>query len=161
MQTSAIAQDISEYFLFPSALFADRAPHHVQTILGSCIAVCLYDVNLHFGGINHYMMPWWNGEGIPSPKYGDVSMELLVKKMESLGSLKMNLVAKVFGGANQHFQENSLMDIGDRNVKTALTFLEDHRIPVIGKSVGGSQGRKLLFHTDTGNVYMKLLNRIE
>jgi len=161
MPITDAALDVAEYFLFPSALFADRTPHCVQTILGSCIAVCLHDVKLGIGGINHYMMPWWNGEGIPSPKYGDVSMELLLKKMETLGSYRTNLVAKVFGGANQHFQSNSLMDIGERNIKTALTFLEDNRIPVMAQSVGGMQGRKIIYYTQTGQVYVKLLNRVD
>jgi len=156
-----ITQDVQEHFLFPSALFADQAPHRVQTILGSCVAVCLYDTRQGWGGINHYMMPWWNGEGIPSPKYGDVSMELLLKKMESFGSYKSDLVAKVFGGANQHFQKTSLLDIGERNINTAITFLENQHIPIMGQSVGGTQGRKIVFFTGTGQVYMKLLNQIE
>jgi len=160
MELSDVGQDIADYFLFPSALFADRVPHGVQTILGSCIAVCLHDVKLGFGGINHYMMPWWKGEGIPSPKYGDVSIELLVRKMELLGSNRSNLIAKIFGGANQHFQ-NSTLDIGGRNIETALTSLDDFGIPIIGKSVGGAHGRKIFFHTGTGQVFMKTLDRPE
>src|SRR6478609_4806111 len=104
MVASRETQVVPEHFLFPSALFADQNPHRVQTILGSCVAVCLHDTRLGWGGINHFMMPWWNGDGIPSPKYGDVSMELLLKKMESFGSHRTDLVAKVFGGANQHFK---------------------------------------------------------
>lgn len=161
MEVPDVGRDVSEYFLFPSALFAERAPHKVQTILGSCVAVCLHDVKLKFGGINHFMMPWWKGEGIPSPKFGDVSIELLVKKMESLGSHRGNLVAKIFGGANQHFQKSNLLDVGDRNIKTAETFLNNYQIPIVGKSVGGGQGRKICFHTGTGQVFMKLLDSPE
>src|SRR6188768_1151183 len=83
-----------EYFLFPSTLFADRRSHKVQTILGSCIAVCLFDDRLKFGGINHYMMPWWNGKDLPSPKYGDIAVDRLIEKMIALGSVKQNLSAK-------------------------------------------------------------------
>ena len=153
--------EVYEHFLFPNTIYVSKKPARVQTILGSCVAVCLYDPVLGYGAINHYMMPWWNGEGMPSPKYGDVSMELLLKKMETLGSYRTNLVAKVFGGANQHFQSNSLMDIGERNIKTALTFLEDNRIPVMAQSVGGMQGRKIIYYTQTGQVYVKLLNRVD
>jgi len=63
------------HFLYPAALFASRTPHMVTTILGSCVAICLYDPILKFGGINHYMLPLWNGQGLASPKYGNIAIE--------------------------------------------------------------------------------------
>jgi chemotaxis protein CheD len=110
------------------------------------------------------MLPWWNGNGIPSPKYGDVAMEQLVKRMEFLGSSKKNLVAKVFGGAYQHFQNSNhqaSLDIGTRNIEVALNFLEEHQIPVMGKSVGGALGRKIIFYTSTSIVHMRIFDKPE
>ena len=141
-------------------LFADRAPHQVQTILGSCVSVCLYDTQLKFGGINHYMMPWWNGKDMASPKYGDIAIDLLLEKMISLGSIKQNLVAKVFGGANQHVFQNRF-DVGARNVSLAKDMLKTHSISITGESVGGDRGRKIIYHTESGHVYMKFLGRID
>jgi chemotaxis protein CheD len=89
---------ISTHFLYPSALFASRERHKVSTILGSCVAVCLYDPIAQIGGINHFMLPFWNGQGLASPKYGNIAIERLVEKMISLGCKKNNLKAKVFGG---------------------------------------------------------------
>ena len=60
--------DISRFFLYPAALFVNKRPHQVTTILGSCVAVCLYDAKLRQGGINHFMLPFWNGQGLASPK---------------------------------------------------------------------------------------------
>lgn len=155
-----VAQDVREHFLFPSTLFAERTPHHVQTILGSCVAVCLYDQRLKYGGINHYMMPWWNGKELPSPKYGDIAVERLIEKMMAFGSLKQNLVAKVFGGANQHaFRQK--FDIGERNVSIARDLLAKHAINIISENVGGDRGRKIVFETETGQVYMKYLGQVE
>src|SRR5688572_13771956 len=98
---------VVEYYLFPSTIFAELLPHQVKTILGSCVAVCLFDQVLNYGGINHYMLPWWNGNGMPSPKYGDIAIERLIDKMLFLGSQKKNLVAKIFGGASQHVYSKS------------------------------------------------------
>jgi len=155
-----ICKDIGEHFLFPSALFAERTPHHVQTILGSCVAVCLFDRYLRFGGINHYMMPWWNGKDMPSPKYGDIAIERLIEKMIGHGSMKQNLVAKIFGGANQHAFRGGF-DIGERNVSIARDLISKHGIILIGENVGGDLGRKIVFHTETGQVFMKFLGRID
>lgn len=151
-----VCQEVEEHFLFQSTLFASRAPHHVRTILGSCVSVCLYDSHLKFGGINHYMMPWWNGRELPSPKYGDVAIERLIEKMIALGSAKQNLVAKIFGGANQHtFGQH--FDMGERNYMMARESLATHGIMIISHSVGGERGRKITFHSGTGQVFQKFL----
>ena len=156
-----ILADIEEHFLFPSALFASKTPHQVQTILGSCVAVCLYDERLRWGGMNHYMLPWWDGKGVPSPKYGDVAIEGLVEKMIMMGSQKYNLVAKVFGGASQHSLGDTGMQIGLRNIATAENKLDSYGIKIVAKNVGGKQGRKIVFHTETGQVFMKYLDGLK
>ena len=152
--------DIGEHFLFPSGLFVDKKPHEVQTVLGSGIAVCLFDTKFQFGGINHYMLPVWNGEGIPSPKYGDVAIELLLERMISLGASKHHLIAKVFGGAAQYTQNRtSILDIGDRNTQAAVQLLKKNGVNIMAQNVGGNVGRKIIFHTHTGQVFMRLFEK--
>jgi chemotaxis protein CheD len=155
--TVIVLKEDEKHFLFPSTLFASREQCQIQTILGSCIAVCLYDEKMKWGGMNHYMLPWWNGKGVPSPKYGDVAIELLVNKLISLGSLKTNLIAKIFGGANQHALSKNENAIGSLNTRTAEELLSTHRIRTVGKSVGGIQGRTISFDTRTGQVFMKYI----
>ncbi len=69
MKLSDIVMEENTHYLHPGNLFAHRTPHIVTTILGSCVAVCLWDPINNIGGINHYMLPLWNGEGLPVPKY--------------------------------------------------------------------------------------------
>lgn len=128
----------------------------VTTVLGSCVAVCLFDETLGIGGINHYMLPFWNGKELASPKYGNIAIESLVKKIERLGSKRENLVAKVFGGANQLDHK---LGVGQRNIKIAEELLVDLKIKVVAKSLGGHKGRKLNFNTSTGEVFMKFITK--
>ena len=86
------------HFLYPGALYAQKGECVVSTILGSCVSVCLWDPLLKIGGINHYMLALWNGEGLPSPKYGNIAITKLIEKMLSLGRRKGDLKAMVFGG---------------------------------------------------------------
>ena len=146
------------HYLLPSALYVARKPTLVDTVLGTCIAVCLYDETLKAGGINHYMLPYWNGEGLASPKYGNIANELLVQRMENMGCRRRNLVAKVFGG-KEPSQADSQFTIGIRNYELAQEQLEEMRIPIVAKSIGGQKGRKIVFHTNTGAVRMKFLNK--
>jgi chemotaxis protein CheD len=153
-------RSISEHFLFPSTLFASLDAYRVQTILGSCISVCLFDPYLKIGGINHYMLPWWNGDDMPSPKFGNIAIQRLIEKLNGFGCRTENLSAKIFGGANQHGISNSIA-ISKRNIETARSMLGDYRIAITAESVGGDSGRKIVFQTSTNQVWMKTLGRTD
>jgi chemotaxis protein CheD len=147
------------HFLYPASLFASKTPHLVTTILGSCVAVCVYDPVIKVGGINHFMLPLWNGQGLASPKYGNIAIERLLEKMLSLGCFKNNLQAKVFGGGEVIQTSVTQFNIGARNIKLALDMLDELKIPVIGQSVGGKLGRKILFNTETFEVKQKYIQK--
>lgn len=152
--------DYGYHFLFPSALFAEKDPHRVTTVLGSCVAVCLYDPVTMKGGINHFMLPLWNGEGLASPKYGNIAIEKLIEKMVSIGCKKSNLQAKVFGGGNVIKSAHPDYAIGKRNIELAFTMLKDEGINIVASSTGGNCGRKIIFNTYTGEVLHQFLNNI-
>lgn len=147
--------------MYAGHLFAHISPHVVSTILGSCVAVCLIDPVLKIGGINHYLLPSWNGEGLPTPRYADIAIPKLIEKMLQLGSRKRDLKAKFFGGASIHLHwasqqlSNGVLNVGERNILIGEQILGEERIPIINRDIGGSQGRKLLFFTDSGLVQVK------
>ena len=147
--------DIERRYLYPSNLIVTNKPTLVTTVLGSCIAVCLIDKINKVAGINHFMLPLWNGEGLASAKYGNIANEKLLREMLGLGARRENLEAKLFGGANQ---SNFSMQIGARNTETARQFLENEQIPVVAESTLGQLGRKIIFDTNTGVVKMKLIH---
>ncbi|MBP5419592.1 MAG: chemotaxis protein CheD [Bacteroidales bacterium] len=135
----------------------------MKTVLGSCVAVCLWDKRLHFGGINHYMLPMWNGADLASPKYGNIAIEKLLERMRSMGSRTEDLQAKVFGGGDllSVSGESSTTKIGERNIEVAKMMLAQEKIPIVGSSLGGKRGRKIIFLTDTGEVRHKFLEKHE
>ncbi|GAF01834.1 chemotaxis protein CheD [Saccharicrinis fermentans] len=148
-----------QHFLYPSSLFASKEPHLVKTILGSCVAVCLWDSKLKIGGINHYMLPNWNGNDLASPKYGNIAIDKLIDRMLFLGSKIEDLQAKVFGGGEMMQTGSSKAKIGERNIRLAMLMLEERKIPVVASSTGGRKGRKIIFFTDSGEVRHKLLDK--
>lgn len=131
----------------------------VTTVLGSCISVCLWDPVTGTGGINHYMLPLWNGEGLPSPKYGNIAIRKLIDKMLLLGCRKENLKAKVFGGGAVMQTSGGLLNVGERNIMLAEDLLAEESIPIVSKDVGGDYGRKLIFCTASGTVLVKKIKR--
>jgi chemotaxis protein CheD len=142
----------NKHFLFPGTIFAEPAEYLISTVLGSCVAVCLWDHVVLRGGMNHIMLPLWNGEGLATPKYGNIAMERLLAKVLSIGCRREYLVAKVFGGANVSGTGLEVFMIGDRNITLAMEMLEEYRIPVVAKDVGGRVGRKIIMNSKSGVV---------
>jgi chemotaxis protein CheD len=155
----SMGKETPRFFLQPCLLFAHREEHLVCTILGSCVAVCLWDSELYRGGMNHFMLPLWNGEGLPTPKYGNVAIEKLLQKLISLGSVRENLVAKVFGGANVLNAGPGLFQVGERNILVARQLLSDHGIRIKASDTGGTRGRRILFNTRSGSVLVSKLGQ--
>ncbi|MFO7658554.1 MAG: chemotaxis protein CheD [Bacteroidales bacterium] len=146
------------HFLYPSTIFASKEECFITTILGSCVAVCFWDPMIKAGAMNHYMLPLWNGQGLASPKYGNIAIKKTFEKMVQLGSNIENIKAKVFGGGEVLNSLNSQFNIGDRNIEIARIMLDELGIPIVSSSTGGKKGRKILFSTATGEVKHKLIN---
>lgn len=150
-------ETIETHYLYPSTIFASIKPYEVSTVLGSCVSICLWDTHLKIGGINHFMLPLWNGEGLATPKFGDIALEKLIQKMNLLGSKNNHLVAKVFGGAKQLEKGKSIFNIGEKNIALAFDLLKEAHIPVVNQNIGGSKGRKIKYCTHTNEILMKYL----
>lgn len=118
-----------------------------STVLGSCIAACIYDAESGVGGMNHFLLASSNGQGAANARYGVHAMELLINGIMKQGAHRSNLKAKVFGGAKM---SANLSDIGANNASFVQKFLQDEGIPVISSSVGGTSARRVRFHATTG-----------
>jgi len=150
--TTTFIQETDSLYLYPAGLHADNTPRIIHTILGSCVSVCLYDKVRKTGGINHYMLPLWNGNGLATPKFGNIAIERLIDNMIFNGSRNEHLAAKVFGGAAVLDSTLPSFHIGERNIEIAFEILRDRKIPIVAQSTGGRLGRKIVFNTHTGEV---------
>ncbi|MEN8118928.1 MAG: chemotaxis protein CheD [Bacteroidota bacterium] len=148
-----------KHFLYPGAIYVSPEPSMITTILGSCVAICLYDPVLQVGGMNHFMLPLWNGQGLASPRYGNIAIDKLIHNLEALGSSKSNIRAKVFGGAEIIATNISQFMIGERNIRLAKDILHEEGIPIVSSSTSGKLGRKIIFNTQTGEVRQKFVGR--
>jgi chemotaxis protein CheD len=149
------AVELPRHYLYPGTLFVHRQPHRVTTVLGSCVSVCLWNETARLGGINHYLLPLWNGEGLPTPKYGNIAIPKLIEKVQNFSGPGDKLVAKLFGGASMWEKADGLLAIGQRNIELAQELLENYRIPVIASDLAGNQGRKVIFDSGAGTVLMR------
>ena len=144
-----------DQYLTPGQLYVSKKPAVVKTVLGSCVSVCLWDGALKIGGINHYMHPYWDGNGLATPQYGNVAMKGLVDAMAMAGCVRNNMIAKVFGGASLLGRPHPVLNVGKRNLEICQSYLGGCGIEVVVQDTGGHAGRTLLFFTSTGEVLLK------
>ena len=143
-------------------LRTSREPLLLDTVLGSCIAACLYDPVLGIGGMNHFMLPEGADPGNPtSTRYGVNAMELLISDLMRLGADRRRFQAKVFGGGHVLKIRESLDGVPQRNIDFVKQFLAAEQIPIVREDVGGYQPRRVLFHTHSGKVFLKHLGMNE
>lgn len=128
----------------------------ITTVLGSCIAVCLVDVARRRAGMNHFVLPKTTGS-VGSLRYGEDATVHLIRLMESDGSRRHHLQAKVFGGGRV-LNVGDTDDIGTTNARTAFAVLRDARIPVVAENTGGAYGRVVKLFCGTGTVFMRRIS---
>jgi chemotaxis protein CheD len=150
------AEKLRTVYLYPGQVFTASQPLLVSTILGSCIAVCIWDEKARIAGINHYLLPTDPVRGQSDLRYGNLATERLINEMVSAGASPQRMVAKIVGGASTLGSNASArQSIGDQNAAVARRILQKHAITVSGEQTGGQRGRKLLFHTGNGCAFTK------
>lgn len=141
--------------VLPGEYFVSSDDLVIMTVLGSCIAACLWDGRIRAGGMNHFMLP--DGDSADGfGRYGSYAMELLINEMLKMGARRETMQAKVFGGA-QVMAGFTTMNVGERNTKFVLDYLATERIPIVSQDVLDIHPRKVCFFPVTGKALVKRL----
>lgn len=139
-----------------------------STLLGSCVAACLYDPNNRVLGMNHFLLA-----GLEYPqrspmlssdagRYGVHAMELLINEMLSQGAERSFLKAKVFGGSRilqTLTGATGKASVGETNIRFIREFLQNERIPLVAADLGGDRGRIIHFLSRDFSVHVKTLQK--
>lgn len=132
-------------------LVSSRPFDEFTTVLGSCVATCLFDPESRLGGMNHYLLaePPVRSAGKVDVHYGVYLMEMLINAMLKQGAIKSRLRACLFGGANLHA---GMAPIGTANAGFARDFLQAEGIPVVREDLGDNCARRVDFRPASGQV---------
>lgn len=124
----------------------------LRTLLGSCIGLVLYDSRHRIGGLAHIVLPASNGIVAPPGKYADTAVPHLIRSIESLGGHIRYVVAKFAGGADM-FASASANSVGELNIAMVESLLQESRIAVIGRHLGGESGSSHGIRRSDGQGY--------
>jgi len=146
------------YYLIPGTIFAAAQPFAISTIVGSGVVLCLWDSAHAVGGANHFMLPEGPEGSEHATRYANVANPALLQRMLDLGAERETLAARIFGGSLPQLTfGNDGKSLGERNVQVATHFLNRSGIRLVQSEVGGTRGRKLVFHTDDGRAWAEQL----
>lgn len=139
--------------IYQGELFIGYRGEIISTVLGSCIAVCIFDKKRSIGGLNHAILPMLGLKNdLNKLNYTDFSTNRLIEQFLLDGSKISNLKAKVFGGSDI----GRYKSIGEKNIKSAMDVLKSKNIEVVGSDIGGYVSRKLFYFSSENRVFIKI-----
>ena len=152
-------QSISAKIL-PGEYYVSTQDEIIATVLGSCIAACVRDVEHGIGAMNHFLLPLHQGEewsekftdNSQATRYGNFAMEHMINDVLKFGGRKQNLEFKVFGGSRVISQ---MGDVGNSNIRFVLNYLKIEGYRLAAQDVGGINPRKVLYYPMSGRVRVK------
>lgn len=152
--------------ILPGEFYMTTKNVAIATTLGSCISACIWDERSHIGGMNHFMLPItdkeahevsWGKRATDATRYGNFAMEHLINAILKSGGRKINLRAKLFGGAKVL---NQMSDVGKKNIDFALAYLEKEEIVIESNDIGDFFPRKVIFEPRSGRAFIKRLDNL-
>lgn len=142
-------------------MYASREPVIVETVLGSCVAACVFDPISGVGGMNHFLLPHRCQEDPALARYGEHSMPLLIQRILELGGQQSYLQAKVFGAASVLKLDETRLSVPQANERFVRHFLRTNQIPLLAERLGGRHAVKVRMFTDSGKVLARAIPRTQ
>ncbi len=155
--------EIEAVKILPGEYYVTTRDMALVTVLGSCVAACIYDKTLGIGGMNHFMLPDDRRDGgdilSPSMRYGTYAMEIMINELLKMGAKRSNLEAKVFGGGNvlRGFTVNK---VGQTNAVFVVDYLRKENIRVAAQDLLDIYPRKVYYFPRSSRVLVKQLRGV-
>ncbi|MDE1831972.1 MAG: chemotaxis protein CheD [Thaumarchaeota archaeon] len=131
----------------------------LKTFVGSCVAICLFDLVSKVAGMAHIILPK-KSDGMQFTgkndigKYADEALSYMVDNMIHKGADPKRIKAKMAGGATifAHESETNLFNVGPKNIAFLKEILEENNIPLVSEDTGENFGRWVRFNLRSGEM---------
>ena len=162
--------DLQKVYLKPGEMYCAEHPTLIVTVLGSCVSVTMFNRRIGVGAMCHGILPRCRGIDncggacIEGFKYVDCSIRQMVTHFDRYGIKRSEIEVKCFGGADMFFHKEKREGaelVGRLNIQSAENIMNKEGLRILAKDVGGLQGRKILLYTDTGEVLVKRLTKVD
>ena len=131
----------------------------LTAVLGSCVAVVLHCRRRGVGAVAHVVLPDSAGRAGPAGKFADTAVPAMLTQLAAAGIQPEELYARLVGGASM-FGSSMPLQVGSANAEAVCRALTAAGIPLTRQDVGGSKGRRIRFHCDTGILVVEVLGQV-
>ena len=134
-------------------------PLLLTTVLGSCVAGCLFAPDLKMGGINHFLLPQAGAseDNSSSFRYGVHAMEVLINSLLRKGAARDQLQLKTAGAAD--VVRGLSNRVGQANAAFIRLYAQHEQIKLIAQDLGGENPRRVVFDPTNGSMKVKRLTK--
>lgn len=147
-----------QVFLLPGQWYFGQTGATVKTLLGSCIAITLWNPRRHMGGMCHFLLPtrMRRPDGTLDGRFGDEAVELLAREIKKTGTHPRDFEANLYGGADTMPDQTKVkFNIGERNVEQAWALIDKYGFQLQCVDVGGNEPRNVMMDLSSGQVVLK------
>ena len=131
--------------------------------LGSCLGIGMYDPTTHVAGMVHVVLPEFNHNESPSPKYVEIGINTLLDEMVRSGANRSRIITRMAGGANMLLNGalSQSFNIGERNTVAARDVFKKLNIRLAAEEVGGNTGRTVRLYVSQGRMTVRVVGEKE
>lgn len=143
-------------FLLPAEYRITKHPQVLETLVGSCVCVCLYNTKTGHAAMNHFLQDQPPKNTVSDiGRYGTTAMLHIIKALMKIDPAPSHYQAQIFGGAAVIKTIRKEYNIGQKNIDIARKTLATHRIRITREEVGGNRGRRIIFDTEKNAVFCR------
>jgi chemotaxis protein CheD len=158
--------DLPQVNLKSGELIVTTQPAWITVVLGSCVAVTMFNPRTRLAAICHAMLPHprpgAGGDGLdPEPfRYVNQVLPTMADHFLDRSIAPPEVQVKCFGGANilrAKSDQPAEHWVGNANVAAVRAFLENSPFSLAAENVGGTCGCKIFFDTRSGEIFHRHL----
>ncbi|MHC4872270.1 MAG: chemotaxis protein CheD [Planctomycetota bacterium] len=148
-----------DFFVEPGYVCVPAKPAKLAVVVSSGVAVALFDRKKKKGGLGHYIEPY-RRHGLSTAMFAAPAIVSLVNMFLDHGCSKEDIEAHIFGGAENSDSSRHNDRVGNENIAVGLEILKKMNIRISTQDTGGTMGRKIVFHTGTGETVVAKVEKI-
>lgn len=152
------AQPGQDVHLLAGQLYFGNTARRVHTLLGSCVAVTLWNPTLRIGGMCHFLLPSRQRPlGAPRDgRFGNESIEMLVEALTRVGSRPQDYVVNLYGGADTLPDSTGhKFNVGERNIEQGWNLIDQYGFVLQDVDVGDHVPRNVSMTFPDGCIQMR------
>lgn len=155
------------HFIQSGQIHLAEIGEEIATILGTCVALCVYDPKLGIAGMCHYLLPadTFSGSGNRSItenpfNFGDFAIPTLLGLFKKRGSDRNDLQVSILGGSVVG-NGDLAVKVATENIACAERWIERLGLNLHKKKTGLPEGMQVRISATTGGIYLKKISSAE